>query len=381
MGDNHTSIFAFHSFCLDPAKRLLKSGDGQIVSLTPKEFDTLLVLVEALGSVVDKEELIARVWPDSYVGDGSLSRNISVLRKALGTEVIETLPKKGYRISVPVSRAEVTRDLPGANSSVESNEQPSPPESRREMKPATRWWARRSRVWLAMASLVLILVVFRLVGIKSAKMPSAAASVAPIRSILIQKEGALDPLDEGFRLARPQGQYPQAIFNRETNGWDRWRIVSDDQNYYYRVLSAAERDFALQRDWTLTCVCAVESGAGEADIDLAGKGARFDMELLQEGNRYFVALVNQLSPDLKWDQKIEFPGAGDVAHPHTYELRYDHLTQTASLWIDGQRKTSGYRGYHQFQDDSKPSFTFGTFIYGQAPKGSFVSRRVRFEVN
>ena len=146
-------------------------------------------------------------------------------------------------------------------------------------------------------------------------------------------------------------------------------------------LSAAERDFALQRDWKLTCVCAVESGAGEADIDLAGKGPRFDMEFLQEGNRYFVALVNQLSPDLKWDQKIEFPGVGDVAHPHTYELRYDHVTQTASLWIDGQRTASGYRGYHQFQDDSKPSLTFGTFIYGYAPKGSFVSRRVQFEAN
>jgi hypothetical protein len=209
----------------------------------------------------------------------------------------------------------------------------------------------------------------------------ASASTPPIQSILIQKEGALDPLDEGFKLARPQGQYPQAIYNRETNGWDRWRIVSDDQNYYYRILSAAERDFALQRDWKLTCVCAVESGAGEADIDLAGKGARFDMEFLQEGNRYFVGLVNQLSPDLKWYQKAEFPGVGDVAHPHTYELRYDHLTQTASLWIDGQRTASGYRGYHQFQDDSKPSFSFGTFIYGHAPKGSFVSRRVRFEVN
>jgi DNA-binding winged helix-turn-helix (wHTH) protein len=381
MGDNDTSVFAFHAFCLDPAKRLLRSGDGQIVSLTPKEFDTLLVLVEALGSVVNKDELIARVWPDSYVGEGSLARNISVLRKALGTEVIETLPKKGYRISVPVSRAEVTCDLPGVNLTVESNEQPSPPESRRAMEPATRWWARRSRVWLAMASVVLILVVFRFGSIMSAKMTSAAASVAPIRSILIQKEGALDPLDEGFKLARPQGPYPQAIFNRETNGWDRWRIVSDDQNYYYRILTAAEKDFALHRDWRLTCVCAVESGAGEADIDLAGKGARFDMEFLQEGDRYFVALVNQLSPDLKWDQKIEFAGVGDVAHPHTYELRYDHVTQTASLWIDGQQTASGYRGYHQFQDDSKPSLTFGTFIYGYAPNGSFVSRRVRFEVN
>ncbi len=380
MTDQKDTTFVFSPFRMDPARRLL-TRDGQHIALKPKEFDTLLVLEKEDGRVVDKDELMALVWPDTYVSDGSLAKNISVLRKALGENVIQTLPKKGYRISVPVKKVEVTRELPGATSTVKSNEQPSPPESRRVMESATRWWARRSGVWLAMASMVLILVVFRFVGIISAKMTSSAASVAPIRSILIQKEGALDPLDEGFRLARPQGQYPQAIFNRETNGWDRWRIVSDDQNYYYRALSAAERDFALQSDWKLTCICAVESGAGEADIDLAGKGARFDMEFLQEGNRYFVALVNQLSPNLKWDQKIEFPGAGDVAHPHTYELRYDHLAQTASLWIDGQRTASGYRGYHQFQDDSKPSFTFGTFIYGHAPKGSFVSRRVRFEAN
>lgn len=376
--EDHSTSFVFRPFRLDPDERRV-SRNSEVVPLTPKEFDTLLVLVEAEGRVVGKEELIGRVWPDSYVGDGSLARNISVLRKALGEEVIETLPKKGYRISVPVSRLAVARSAVVSKPGVESNAEATHSDAGASREGAVRWWTRRAVAWPAIAGVVLVFMVFRLVDLNSAKMSLSAASATPIRSILIQKEGALDPLDEGFRLARPQGQYPQAIFNRETNGWDRWRIVSDDQNYYYRILSAAERDFAVQSDWKLTCVCAIESGAGEADIDLAGKGARFDMEFLQEGNRYFVALVNQLSPDLKWDQKIEFPGAGDVAHPHTYELRYDHLNQTASLWIDGQRTVSGYRGYFQFQDDSKPGVTFGTFIYGHAPKGSFVSRRVRFE--
>jgi DNA-binding winged helix-turn-helix (wHTH) protein len=375
MNDFRTTIFVFPPFRLDPARRLL-TREGQPIILKPKEFDTLLVLVKEDGRVVEKDDLIARVWPDSFVSDGSLARNISVLRKALGEEVIETHRGRGYRITVPAQVA--LSDTPGVTShDAEPN----------AMKPAfgigaTSFSRRRLpiAIFAAVAVVAVTLFLARTFSMRRSTQAHGSVSTVPISSILIQKEGALDPLDEGFKLARPQGQYPQAIFNRETNGWDRWRIVSDDQNYYYRVLSAAERDFALRRDWNLTCVCAVESGAGEADIDLAG-GPRFDMEFLQEGDRYFVALVNQLSPDMKWDQKIEFFGVGDIAHPHTYELRFDHFTQTASLWIDGQRKTSGYHGYHQFQDDSKPALSFGTFIYGHAPKGSFVSRRIRFEAN
>lgn len=369
MNDHETTTFLFAPFRMDPARRLL-TRDDQPIALKPKEFDTLLVLVKEDGRVVDKDDLMARVWPDSYVTDGSLAKNVSVLRKALGDGVIETHRGRGYRIALPVVSAAVIHEPSPAN------DVSRPPNV---LTQTMGRWPRRTIVFISAATTVLVisLLAVRFLLFRTANLVTAP----PVRSILIQKEGALDPLNEGFTLFRPQGQYPQAMYNRETNGWDRWRIASDDQDYYYRILSAAERDFALQKDWKLTCICAVESGAGEADIDLAGKGARFDMEFLQEGDRYFVALVNQLSPDLKWEHKVEFPGAGDVAHPHTYELRYDHVTQTASLWIDGQQKASGYRGYHQFQDDSKPGISFGTFIYGHAPKGSFVSRTVRFEAN
>ena len=102
-------VFTFGAFCLHPGERKL-TRDGQPLFLTPKEFDTLLILVEAEGRVVHKEEMIARVWPDSYVGDGSLARNISVLRKALREEVIETLPRLGYRLAIPVTRS--TPEIP-----------------------------------------------------------------------------------------------------------------------------------------------------------------------------------------------------------------------------------------------------------------------------
>ena len=102
MSNAPSTTFVFGPFYLDPARRSL-SREGQPVLLTPKEYDTLWVLVAAGGRVVDKEELIAQVWRDSYVGDGSLARNISVLRKSLGEEVIETLPRRGYRITLTVA--------------------------------------------------------------------------------------------------------------------------------------------------------------------------------------------------------------------------------------------------------------------------------------
>ena len=330
----------------------------------------MFVLVEAGGRVVEKDELIRRVWPDSFVGDNSLARNISVLRKALGEQVIETLPKKGYRITIPVSRVEVAREVPIAQSE--------PPATvAHSVTPAASWWKRRFGFWPAMVVLVLIVVAFRFADIHSARARTAILSLQPIRSVVIRKDGATDPLDEGFQLHGPDGQYPKVLYNRETNGWDRWRIKSNDQNYFYRPLTAAEKDFALARDWKLTCTCALEAGGGDADIDFAGKGPRFDMGFIREGNSYFVVLTSQITPKFEWYQKIEFAGIGDVAHPHSYELRYDHLTQAASLWIDGQKRADGYRGYHQFQEDR--GLMIATEVYGQDPEGSFVFRNVSFE--
>src|SRR5258705_6629032 len=100
-------IYEFGPFRLDAANRLLYR-DGQIVPLPPKVVDTLLVLVENVGSVVDKETLLSRVWPDAFVDENNLAHNISVLRRAMGNgdSPIETIPKRGYRLTVPVRAPE-----------------------------------------------------------------------------------------------------------------------------------------------------------------------------------------------------------------------------------------------------------------------------------
>ena len=94
-------LFEFGSFRLDPAERLLLR-DGRPVPLEPKVFETLLVLIRRGGRLVEKEELMQTVWPDCFVEESNLTRNISVLRKTLNRtdgapQYIETVPKRGYR--------------------------------------------------------------------------------------------------------------------------------------------------------------------------------------------------------------------------------------------------------------------------------------------
>jgi TolB-like protein/DNA-binding winged helix-turn-helix (wHTH) protein/Flp pilus assembly protein TadD len=91
-------LYEFGPFCLDPAERKLLRGN-EIVVLTPKAFDTLLLLVRNSGHLLEKDDLISMLWPDSFVEEGSLSNNIFLLRKALGEDpaYIETVPRRGYR--------------------------------------------------------------------------------------------------------------------------------------------------------------------------------------------------------------------------------------------------------------------------------------------
>src|SRR5262245_51879918 len=99
-------LYEFGPFVLDAEERVLRR-DGQPVALTPKAFDTLLALLERNGRVVGKEELMNRVWPDSFVEESNLAFNISVLRKTLAeggeeAQFIETVPKRGYRFVASV---------------------------------------------------------------------------------------------------------------------------------------------------------------------------------------------------------------------------------------------------------------------------------------
>jgi DNA-binding winged helix-turn-helix (wHTH) protein/TolB-like protein/Tfp pilus assembly protein PilF len=106
MSAQNGHFFEFGPFRLDAEERVLWR-DGQPVPLTAKAFETLLVLVEHRGHIVGKEELLREVWPDSFVEEGNLSFNVSLLRKALGEDAhrpqfIETVARRGYRFIADV---------------------------------------------------------------------------------------------------------------------------------------------------------------------------------------------------------------------------------------------------------------------------------------
>ncbi len=107
MNKETNRFYAFGPFRLDSEKRVLVC-DGIPVPLAPKVTETLLLLVQSAGRLVDKDELMKRVWPDAFVEEGNLNKNISILRKFLGErdggrEYIETVPKRGYRFVAPVN--------------------------------------------------------------------------------------------------------------------------------------------------------------------------------------------------------------------------------------------------------------------------------------
>src|SRR5215471_15092693 len=108
MSHQPKNLYEFGPFRLDAAERLL-SRDGEVISLQPKVFDLLLALVARPGRLLEKDELMKAVWPDTVVEEANLANNISILRKTLnqnGQQIIETVPKRGYRFVANVKKVE-----------------------------------------------------------------------------------------------------------------------------------------------------------------------------------------------------------------------------------------------------------------------------------
>ena len=142
-------FFDFPPYRVDVGKRVLLC-DGKPVPLPPKAFETLLRLLQESGQVVTKAELMAAVWPDTFVEENNLNQCISVLRRALGdrsegTPRVETIPRRGYRFVGPVVERDDDATRPGP---------PLAPEADRPESGATP----RRRVQRGMAVLAVLLL-------------------------------------------------------------------------------------------------------------------------------------------------------------------------------------------------------------------------------
>ena len=124
--ENHS--YEFGRFRLKTAERILLR-EGEPVPLTPKVFDILVTLVEHGGQVVAKDDLMKRVWPNTFVEEGNLTQNISLLRKALGetpggVQFIETVPRRGYRFVADTNQSWGVETAEIKDESVEIEPQP-----------------------------------------------------------------------------------------------------------------------------------------------------------------------------------------------------------------------------------------------------------------
>lgn len=170
------SLYRFGGCELDPHERRL-SAHGQPVTLTPKVFDTLVLLVERAGHAVSKDELMQALWPRGYVDESNLTKHVWLIRKALddgaGDSCIETVPKHGYRFTAAVQR--VARDIAAdpANAAAlpaivpEPQASLEPPQASSPVSqatfpvetPAEHAPGRRALPWLAVAALAAIAAV------------------------------------------------------------------------------------------------------------------------------------------------------------------------------------------------------------------------------
>ncbi|HET6217513.1 MAG TPA: tetratricopeptide repeat protein [Acidobacteriaceae bacterium] len=200
MSSSISHLYEFGTFRLNPSQRLLLRNSAP-VSITPKAFDLLVVLVEQSGKLLDRDTLLETIWPGVSVEEGNLSVTISHLRKVLGDdrgkqEYIETVSKGGYRFVAPVAeRCDTPSDSaaipvdsvqsPGHEDLAERNHHVNL--AQHHELPEVIAPAKNAPVWqfLIVAGLVLatLLLASRSIAVKRANL--SANNAGPIKSLAV----------------------------------------------------------------------------------------------------------------------------------------------------------------------------------------------------
>ncbi|HWR50146.1 MAG TPA: winged helix-turn-helix domain-containing protein [Bryobacteraceae bacterium] len=231
-------IYEFGPFRYDAGQRLL-FRDDKVVPLVPKAIDTLHVLLERRGRVVDKSELIRLVWPDTVVEDVGLARNISLLRKALEDDagsLIETVPKRGYRFSA----------APGVS-----------PHATRPAAASAGASGQRTKWGLALAAaLVLLAVIYWQFYRPSRYLPGGR----DFASIALLPFEPLSPAERGFAAGLDE------VVVAELAKLDRVHVISPSTVRRYRALRIPAGLMARTLGVEVTLEGAVQSVAGHVRV-------------------------------------------------------------------------------------------------------------------
>ena len=233
-----TAGYSFGPFRLDCRRRELRRGD-ELVVLTPKAFDLLRVLATAGDRVIEKQELLQLVWPNSFVTDDSLTQHIAALRKALGDTpdrpaYILTVPRHGYRFIAVVrqvleERADQAMSTPpDPTSETKVADQPingvddSGSVDRAHVVVAGLAVWRSTRAWIA-ASAVIILTVVALAG-RMLLRSAAATKPDVVRFTISAPEGTAFSASASSLAVSPDGRLLAFLAYRpgkETRIWVR----------------------------------------------------------------------------------------------------------------------------------------------------------------
>jgi Tol biopolymer transport system component/DNA-binding winged helix-turn-helix (wHTH) protein len=161
MPGGSSGLYTFGCYRLDPVSRTL-TRLGDPVPLPPKTFDLLVLLAGSDGRLLTRSELMTALWPDATVEEGSLTFQISALRKALGEDAwIENVPKHGYRFHAPVQR------------------QPAPVEAPVAQKPGLT--PRTANAWAVAAILVAVAALYWVYRSSGSPVGSSGAIYQPVR--------------------------------------------------------------------------------------------------------------------------------------------------------------------------------------------------------
>jgi Tol biopolymer transport system component/DNA-binding winged helix-turn-helix (wHTH) protein len=208
-------LYEFGSFRLAPHERRLYRG-GDAVSLPPKEFDLLLLLVRNAGQPLGRENLIKSIWPNTVVEEANLNVHVSALRKILSDSsseqsYIETLPRLGYRFVAPVTTVdepepspvlEQARTEPGPDLNVTVRKVASNPAEPLVSNQAARWRPQMALWLLALLAVgVLAFFTFKPPGAG----PTKSAGATPVNVISLtsyagnERQAAFSP--DGNQIA------------------------------------------------------------------------------------------------------------------------------------------------------------------------------------
>ena len=177
MSDNPFRHYRFETYGVDTQTRELRNGDGAVIPLTAKAFDTLCVLIANRHRVVGKEELLAAVWPGRIVEDNNLTQAIATARRAFGAEggdhrYIVTVPGRGYRFVADVDEADpgiCAGSQGGADTGARSAATAAP------VAPAGSSW----QPMIAIGALVFVLALFSVAAWQLREAPSSPAQPQP----------------------------------------------------------------------------------------------------------------------------------------------------------------------------------------------------------